>query len=799
MAATPLQCDIAGREMGQIVEVLSRQFTKAAIAAGLLIALYLTWLVAVIGGLNVSGYFDDVSELLASGAAAVLCLLAARRESGPRLRSQWRFLAAAALMWTLGQIYWTLYNVFEASATSVPEPSPADIGFVASLVLAFVAILHAPAAPNQGVARVRIVLDGVITSGSLLFVAWLTTLDTVFRSSSSTGAARAFTLTYPIGDLVIAGIGLSLFTWRLGRRAVVTGLITGGFLLLALADTSFAYLNATGAYANSSDPTDVGWFAGFLLIGLAALVPEERSARARDRLRLTGWQLYFPFVPLAAAVVTVIVGTSAGRHFSRFDVVDGLAVAVAVVFRQFLVLEENRRLNRELEATVDGLRDNEAALRFQGHHDALTGLANRFRFAERAEEALASDNAGLVALVRGDLDGFKDVNDSFGHDVGDEILIEVGRRVSACAPAGSTIARIGADEFAVLVDGAERLESVMLLTELIGESIEAPFRVRGGTVRLTVCIGVATAVRGQAGFDLLMRNADIALDAAKRRGRGERHVFNRELGEQFRDRAALRAELLPALANGEFFVEYQPIIATESGDTVGLEALLRWLHPSRGVLYPDAFLPLAEATGAISEIGAWVLTESLRHLAHWRASLGGAARDVWMAVNVSARQFVLGDLVGAVASAIAASGLDASALRIELTESLLIEQPRDAIAILEELRDLGVALEIDDFGTGYSSLGYLKRLPVNALKLDQTFINGLGHSTHDNSIVASVIALAHALRLEVIAEGVETEAQLAHLRGLDCDQVQGYLYGRPLSPKRVGEWLSARTPVVGTL
>jgi diguanylate cyclase len=777
------------------VGILSARFTRATVGVGALVALYVIWIGFSLGGYRIAGGFDDISEFVASGVAAICCLLAARRSDQVRLRATWRLLAGSAAAWTVGEIVWTIYDARSVGQPSVPIPSYADIGFVVSLLFALVALLGYPAAPRGRISRLRLLLDGVITAGSLLYIAWETLLSSVFHQSNASTATRVLLLTYPVGDLVIVGVAASMFSARLGRRAISLGLLIAGFLCLAVSDSAIAYLNPARSYGTVSHLSDVGWVAGFLLVALSTIAPNEVTSNAQPFL-VSRWQQFFPYVPFTSGLVVTVVESLRNSPIRGVGEVVGLTVLGAVAARQILSLEENRYLARHLEATVAGMRRNEAVLRYQGEHDLLTGQANRFFLAEVGRAALGRTNRrGLVAVILCDLDGFKEVNDALGHDGGDEILDEVGRRLSTGAPETATIARVGADEFAILLDGADRLEDVEMLARALGEVLQTPFPAHGSAVELSASLGVATTGRGQMGFDVLMRNADIALDEAKRTGRGVVRMFDRQLGEAFRERATLRAELLRATERGEFFLEYQPIIDAVHGAPVGVEALLRWNHPRRGVLQPDAFIAVAEATGAIVEIGAWVLRESLVQVAKWRSVVGARADGLWVAVNVSARQFVRGDLVGDVRRAIRESGLLASALRLELTESILIERPERAITILEEIRSLGVALEIDDFGTGYSSLGYLRQMPVDALKIDRTFVEGLGVDAQNTALVETMVTLAHALDLEVIAEGVEGPSQLTQLRELNCDQVQGYYCSRPLLPTAFADWMMLREPL----
>ena len=446
---------------------------------------------------------------------------------------------------------------------------------------------------------------------------------------------------------------------------------------------------------------------------------------------------------------------------------------------------------------VDDDDSAEEALAHAYLHDTLTGLPNRTLFTYRLSYALASGRAepGSVAVLVLDLDRFKAVNDALGHEVGDQLLVAVaGRLVAAgetspdgCPPV--VVARLGGDEFLVLFEGGDAEKQAMGYSERVLEAFAAPVLLGGSELFVTASMGIASTASTAAGVTeptTLISNGDAAMYQAKRRGGTQVEVFGEALRVHVLDRMTTEHALHRALDRGELTLAYQPVVSVYDGLAVGSEALLRWEHPEHGVVGPDRFISIAEESGLIVSIGNWVLDEACRQVRRWQdAGWWGPGASV--EVNLSARQIDHPDVVGTVERALEHSGIAPEHLTLEITESALMEDPRWTLRVLRGLKDLGVALAIDDFGTGYSSLSYLQRFPLDVLKIDRSFVAGLGSEPGGSEIVGAVVGLAHALGLEVVAEGVETEAQLAELRDLGCDFAQGYLFSRPAPPAEVAE------------
>jgi diguanylate cyclase (GGDEF)-like protein len=406
--------------------------------------------------------------------------------------------------------------------------------------------------------------------------------------------------------------------------------------------------------------------------------------------------------------------------------------------------------------------------------DRLTGLANRTSLEETASRLLGGD--GDVSLLVLDLDDFKDLNDTRGHAAGDELLGVVAERLRACVRGGDLVARLGGDEFAVVVpDDARVARSV---GERVLAALSTPAELVDGTiVSLRGSLGIATPVdAGERTLSTLLRNADLAMYLAKSQGKDRLVVYAEGMAEEARRRSDLQHDLADAAEAGQLRVHYQPTVLLDDGEITGFEALVRWQHPERGLVPPVEFVPLAEETGAITAIGRWVLRQAVAQGAAWSAAAG---RPLRMSVNLSPRQLMDDDVPALVAEALAETGFPADQLTLEVTEGVLVHDVERVVAQLHALRAVGVRIAIDDFGTGFSSLSYLRRLPADVLKIDRSFVMDLTDGGSSTSLVSSIIELARTLGLDVIAEGVETEAQRVALQGLQCVQAQGYLFARP--------------------
>ena len=433
-------------------------------------------------------------------------------------------------------------------------------------------------------------------------------------------------------------------------------------------------------------------------------------------------------------------------------------------------------------------RAAEKELEYRATHDELTGLPTRTLTLTFIDHALrrARRTGGNVALLFIDLDRFKLVNDTLGHLVGDEVLVAMARRVRARVRHADIVARLAGDEFVVLSEDVDCIEDAVALAQSISQVLTQPLDLESGrNLVVSASVGVAFAERGRGHAELLLSGADVAMYQAKERGRDRVEIFDERLRVRAVRRLDIEKDLRRAIDESELSVHYQPLVSLTTDRAVGVEALVRWRHPTRGIVGPDEFIPVAEDTGLMPRLGAWVLGQACGQMASWRRSLEPGAERLHVAVNLSARQLSDPELVKTVAAALEGSGLDPSGLYLEITESVLMDDAEAARVTLDALRGLGVRLAVDDFGTGYSSLAYLRRFPVNVLKIDRSFVAGIGTDVDDETVVQLVVDLAHSLKLDVVAEGVETKEQLETLRSLGCDMVQGYLLARPLPPDEV--------------
>ncbi|MGI8903826.1 MAG: putative bifunctional diguanylate cyclase/phosphodiesterase, partial [Solirubrobacteraceae bacterium] len=471
---------------------------------------------------------------------------------------------------------------------------------------------------------------------------------------------------------------------------------------------------------------------------------------------------YLPYAPVAAA-------SAEDSRRLYLLLAGGLLALYAVLFR--IVAVASRRL------------------RHQALHDALTDLPNRTLLYERMVDAISSAkrSGGMAALLLIDLDRFKEVNDTLGHDHGDRLLIEVAQRLRDTIRRSDTLARLGGDEFAVLLGGVSSRAAAIELAVRLKDALARPFALDGVVAVLDASIGIAFCPDHGDDVNLLVQRADVAMYDAKR-SRTTIETYSEERDPYSSARLQLLAELRPAIHAGELVLHYQPKVAVGSEEVLGVEALVRWEHPTRGLLAPADFVPLAERTGAIGDLTRWVLDAALAQSRAWR----DAGLDITMAVNLAAPNIVDEALPELVREALDRWGVAGDRLECEISEHTVMADPQRAIGVLERLRALGVRLSLDDFGTGHSSLAYLKRLPLDEVKIDRSFVIGMSDDADDAAIVRSTIDLARNLGLEVVAEGVETAAVLHDLGDLSCDIVQGFHLSPPLPARELSDWLAAR-------
>jgi diguanylate cyclase (GGDEF)-like protein len=450
-----------------------------------------------------------------------------------------------------------------------------------------------------------------------------------------------------------------------------------------------------------------------------------------------------------------------------------------------------RRLARERKGRLVAEEVAERATR-EALHDSLTGLANRSLFMDRLELALSARDARTPAVFFIDLDRFKLVNDSLGHAAGDALLIEVAKRLRDSVRPADTVARLGGDEFTILCESCADHRMANEIAGRLNVALAPPVMLAGKPVFTSASIGIVLADERSAGAEDLMRDADTAMYAAKRRGKARYEIFDAGMRGQAMERLELEVDLRRAIELDEIEAHYQPLVDVQTGRIVGLEALARWRHPVRGLVAPSEFLPVCEETGLIVPLGHRLLRDACHRVQRWREALGPGA-ELALSVNVSIAELGQADLVGEVADALQASGSEPSTLCLEITEHALMGEASGCLENLRALDALGVHLALDDFGTGYSSLAYLKRLPIDTLKIDRSFMVGVGNEPADSAILEAIFGLARALGLSTVAEGIESATQWMELRRLGCETAQGYLFSRPLPAHGIEDLLQSRT------
>jgi diguanylate cyclase (GGDEF)-like protein len=726
---------------------------------------------------------------------AMACLLRGLRLRGS-LRRFWILLGASAAAWGVGQTIWTLYET--GLGREVPFPSWADAGYLAAVPLAVAALLVLPAAAQSMAGLLRIVLDGVMVALALFCTSWILVLGPLFAAGGDNLLSTILSLAYPVGDVVtITMLIFALLRARQGGEAARQPLYLIGLGLtgIALADSGFVYLTSQTSYTSGSF-IDIGWFAGFAVLFVAARRPERpvAAAEAERGLRFVS-SLSVPYTPVVIMATTVLFQHLRGEALDGTATFTAMAVLLLIVLRQVLTLRENLALVRNLEERVERRtadhRRLQEELAHQAFHDSLTGLANRALFKDRVEHALTrlQRRRRPLAVFFLDLDRFKAINDSFGHASGDALLIAVSRRLRDCVRAEDTVARLGGDEFAVLVENLAGDAEVRIVADRVKEAFRDPIVIDGRELAVAASIGIALSEAGAETADDLLRNADLAMYRAKAAGGGARQYIP-EMHAGMIERLELESDLRQALAREQLYLVYQPIVDLQTGRLSGAEALLRWQHPTRGVVSPADFIPVAESSGMIVPIGEWVLRQACRDARRWDEIPGGEALSV--SVNLSGRQLQTSELPSVVPHALLEAGLAPGRLTLEMTESVLIDRSDEMLALLHELRRIGVRLAIDDFGTGYSSLSYLHRFPVDIVKVDRSFVESLTGEADEISLAESIIRIGQGLRVTTVAEGIEDTTQLEALQRLGCDHGQGYYFARPMSAADFEAYIAER-------
>lgn len=714
----------------------------------------------------------DVSlavEVVAAFGAGTVAVVLSRRFTDGRRRT-WLLLGLAAAAWGAGSLVWLVHTL---AGNEPPYPGPQDLGYLLMPVLVLVAVLAHPAERPAPRAAVTVV-DALLTATALAVILWVGVLRWSTGDSGPPLVTSLVNLAYPLTDLVLIVLVTELVRRVRPTRRPALELVALGLAAMALADTVLLVRDAFGAWDGETLLTDAPWTVGWVLIGGAAVVAARGAARddrlpgrvgpalADDEVE----QLSSRPLPLVLAVIALVVSLAV-IALRPDDVGWVIPMAIVVVIlllsRQALTLRENRLLASRLSRSV-------ADLAHAADHDALTGLHNRVGLEERIRAAGDAwrREASVSAVAFVDIDHLKAVNDSLGHAAGDRLITATAERLRDAGLGDVT--RFGGDEFVVVMDGL----NLQTLGAAVGTLVEVGSRpVWAADVELqpSISVGVAIATPGVEPRELL-RRSDVALYRAKQSGRRRAAVYEPAMDADTRRHLQLEPELRAAVERDEFVLHYQPVVDAASGRFCGAEALLRWQHPERGLLTPDQFLDDADALGLLDRIGHRTLQRATADF----ATLGDS--DLRVAVNLSASELAGGRAAVRVRTSLAEAGLDPSRLVLEIREDVVVDDTTRRT--IDELAAGGVEIAIDDFGTGNSSLRQLGTYPASVLKIDRSFVDGLGTEPEDTFVVRAVLNLAHNLGLRTVAEGVETETQLRLLVELGCDQAQGWLFGRPV-------------------
>jgi diguanylate cyclase (GGDEF)-like protein len=752
---------------------------------------------------------------------ALACLILATRVSwrvSRRLGWVWGVVSMTIGCLTAGDIAWA---ILEVGFHQNPLHSIINILYFATYPLFLIGgFLISDHRPSASVIVKRWLDIGIIILSASL-ISWNYLLGPLAASGvHNSWIDQAVTLAYPIGDLLILWSLIMLLYRHAARdnpRPLVILFVTAGVLVVT--HIFFTYQSLTGGYA-SGTVMDLGWPAASLLAGLAGVLQYNTAGeppktprlvlnRSEARTRYSSLLTFFPYLWILLAYLMLVGNYQAGfpMPFTVVSLWVGSLIGL-VVIRQVIVIYENHHLNDELNLAVIRMRQQtvqlqaeisereraEERLLHDATHDSLTGLPNRVLFYDRLERAIAyfqNRPEYPFAVLFLDVDQFKVINDSLGHNFGDEILSTIANRLKSCLRTGDTVARLGGDEFVILLEGSQGLETILAAALRILDEIRIPVSNNDHQVYITASIGIVPSIAGYRQPEDVLRDADIAMYRAKALGKNRYEIFNPNLRIQAISRLEIENDLRRALEMQEFTLYYQPIIVLETGQITGFETLIRWRHPTRGIVSPAEFIPIAEETGLIIGLGQWVLEQACAQVKIWQ-ELFPELQPLHISVNISGKQFVLPDFTQRIEEALTSSGVSATTLMLEITETVFINNAPQASMVFNQLCELGVQLQIDDFGTGYSSLSYLQHFPIHTIKIDQSFIQGMGVSFKNSELVHTILDMAHDLGMEAIAEGIETDAQLEELRRSGCKFGQGYLLSRPMDRETAEKWLAQK-------
>jgi diguanylate cyclase (GGDEF)-like protein len=681
-------------------------------------------------------------------------------------RTAWLLFAVGLSLYCAGNLVWTLWL---ENLESAPIPSIADALWLSLYPASYAGLLLLARRGGQRTPA-GVWLDGIVTGLGIAALGAAVVVRPVLGSAEGSSIAVATNLAYPVADMLLAGLVMGIFAlrgWRIDARWRFLG---AGFLALCVADILYLLQVASGS-TNAGVVPNLFYMGAVALMAVAAWKPAGTAAPNR----LDGWSVLV--VPGAFSLTAVAL-----MLHDHFVPLDPLALTLALstlllaLLRTFLSF-------RDLQSLAQTRRDATT--------DDLTDLPNRRLFMRTADEAIGSARAqgDQLALLIIDLDQFKGLNDALGHRAGDELLRQIGPRLEALVRSTDMLARLGGDEFGLLLGPGSNRDAALRAADRIAYALRRPFKIHGLQLNAAASIGIALYPSDGDDAQRLLQHADVAMYSAKAMGNSH-EFYAGDHDEHSRDALELASELSDAIADGQLELRFQPIAEARDGAVVGMEALVRWAHPTRGLLAPDTFIPLAEQSGQMRDLTRWIIDAALERARAWHDE----GHDLRLSVNVSIPDLLDVDFPSEVSAALAKHSVDSAALTLEVTETSIMTDRVRISDVLGRLGEIGVGLSLDDFGTGYSSLLHLKTLPVSEVKVDRVFVGGMQTDATDREIVRSTIQLARNLGLEAVAEGVEDEETWAAVRDLGCSLIQGYHLARPMTGDELDAFLSRYEP-----
>jgi diguanylate cyclase (GGDEF)-like protein len=728
------------------------------------------------------------------GGFSVVALILGARANAAGGRLPWYLLAVGQALFVASDVL--AYNYGRLFGAAMPFPSVADpfhLAFYPFLVAGMLLLIR-----ERGENRDRAgLIDSLIVTLALATLLWVYLIAPYADAPSLSALGKLTSIAYPSMDILVLGVVARVAAGS-HRREPAFGFLLASTVVLLLSDALYGWRLLGGGYGTDAI-LDTGWAVYYALLGGAALHPSMRllsTPGPEADGHLTRARLALLTCASLTVPLLIVLREALHETVDLYVLVGSSAFMFALVLlRMAGIVRRNEELALQMVALTE--QSAKAELEHQAFHDTLTGLPNRALFRNRVEHALAGQRRDRlpVAVLFLDLDDFKNVNDSLGHDTGDRVLEEVARRLEDCMRPVDTAARLGGDEFAVLIHDTESELHAVEIAQRVMDALALPIALRGRDVSIAASVGIAFSdlgAAGGAGAEELLRNADAAMYMAKDGGKGHYRVFQPEMHAKALARLELKSDLQRALDDGEFTLRYQPIMDLARGDMAGMEALVRWEHPVRGTVAPLEFVPLLEDTGMIVPVGRHILRQACVWAAHMQSRCPREPA-LSIAVNVSACQLQRPELIDEVRAALQDTAIVPSSLTLELTESVMMQDMELTLLRLKALRALGVKLAIDDFGTGYSSLTYIRQLPVDVLKIDRSFL--ADPNPQVAQLTAAIVQLARIFQLKAVAEGIETPAQLQRLRAVNCDFGQGFHFAKPLHGEEI---LAMATSQAGT-